>query len=267
MRDILIPLTDAYDRGAALIHASELAAGCGASLTALYAVQPFLGGPEFNAPGVVAEAVGYLLAQRRAATEGAAPFLEWTRRQGVASARWEASEAPFAHAVAALSNWYDVVVLQADADTETGSAATLGQVLLTCGRPCIVVRYAASAPPRRIALAWNGSVECVRAMRSSLALLQRADEVFVLQGEPSAHPAPKRNIVGYLEAHGVRVMPHARRIDDRSPGESLLLTADVVGADMLVMGAYGHSRFSEWVFGGATRHVLENAKIPLFMRH
>lgn len=266
MRDFLIPLVDPYRRDAAVAYAADLAVRFDASLTALYAVQPFVGGPEFNSPAVIAEAVGYLLAQRRAVTEGAAPFVDWAQRRGVPSARWESSDAVFAHAVASISNWYDVVVLQAEAGAEAGGAATLGEILLTCGRPCIVVRNEAAASLRCIAVAWNGSVECVRAVRSSLELLQQADEVLILRSDISQAPAA-RSIDRYLERHGVRVVPNAPRIDDRAPGETLLLAADAVGADLLVMGAYGHSRFSEWVFGGATRHVLEHARLPLFLRH
>ncbi|MDC8011672.1 universal stress protein [Tahibacter soli] len=268
MQDILLPLTDAYDRNAACVYAAELAAGLGASLTALYAVQPFLGGPAFNSPGVIAEAVGYLLEQRKAAVEGAAPFLDWAQRRGVARALWETSDAPFARAVAAAASWHDIVVLQADADTETGRAAMLGEVLLTCGRPCIVVRGAASAPPRRIAVAWNGSVECVRAVQSSLGLLLRADEVVLLQSEPSERTASQLpRIDTYLKRHGVRPTYHPHKIGDRTPGESLLQAAQAAGADLMVMGAYGHSRFSEWVLGGATRHVLEEARLPVYLRH
>jgi nucleotide-binding universal stress UspA family protein len=268
MHDILLPTTDAYDRNAASVYAAQLAAGLRASLSALYIVQPFLGGPDFNSPGVIAEAVGYLLEQRKAAVEGAEPFLDWAQRQGVEGPRWETSDAPFARAVATAACWHDVIVLQADVDRETGRAATLGEVLLTCGRPCIVVRGVSAAPPRRIAVAWNGSGECIRAVHSALGLLQRADDVVVLQSEPTAQSAALLpRIDAYLERHGIRAIRHPHKIGDRAPGESLLLAAEANNADLLVMGAYGHSRFSEWVLGGATRHVLEHARLPVFLRH
>lgn len=267
MRDLLLPSADAYRRDAAAHYAARLAARFGGSLTALYAVQPFLGGPEMNSPGMLAEAVGYLLEQRNAAMEGARPFLQWARQQGVGSAAWRSSEAMFASAIASVAHWYDVVVLQADAESELGSAQTLGKILLTCGRSCIVVRDNVDAPPRRIAVAWNGSVECIRAVRSSRYLLQRADRVVLLHSERAEDASGLAQITEYLSRHEVRVDPVALPVDDDTPGESLLAAAESAGADLLVMGAYGHSRFSEWVFGGATRHVLEHARLPVFMRH
>lgn len=272
MRDLLLPLTRPYARPASFEYAAWLSAEFHAPLTGLYVVQAFLGGPAFDSPAMVADAVDFLLAQRRAAVEGDAPFNDWAQRRGLEGHRWQAVEAPFAKTVAAAADWHDLIVLEADQGNECADVTALGQVALTCRRPCVIVRSdAVFAPPRRIAVAWNASAECVRAVRSSLELLLRADEVIVLgdvdRSRPRCCVEPPGGIVAYLRAKGVAVGPDRRRIDADAAGESLARAAADVGADLLVMGAYGHHRISEWMLGGATRHLLQQCPLPLLVQH
>lgn len=272
MHDVLLPLTRPYARPASFEYAAWLSAEFQAPLTALYVIQAFLGGPVFDSPAVVADAIDFLLEQRRAAGEGGAPFNEWAQRRGLAAHRWQAVEAPFARTVAAAANWHDVVVLEADEGNECADVAALGQVVLTCRRPCVVVRSdAVFEPPRRIAVAWNASAECIRAIRSSLDLLQRADEVIVLgdvgHSRPRGCVEPPGGIIDYLRAKGVALGLDRHRIDADAAGESLARAAADIGADLLVMGAYGHNRVSEWMLGGATRHLLQHCPLPLLLQH
>lgn len=272
MRDLLLPITRAYARPASFEYAAWLSAEFDAPLTALYVIQAFLGGPVFDSPAVLSDAIEYIREQRRAAGEGGAAFAEWAQRRGLDGYRWQAVEAPFARTVAAAADWHDVVVLEADEGNECADATALGQLVLTGRRPCLVVRGdAVFVPPRRIALAWNASAECIRAVRSALGLLQRAEEVVVL-GDVGLSRArdcgdPPGGIAAYLESKGVPVSSGRRRIDAGAAGESLASAAADVGADLLVMGAYGHSRISEWILGGATRHLLQHVPLPLFMQH
>ena len=71
----------------------------------------------------------------------------------------------------------------------------------------------------------------------------------------------------YLARHGVKVVRRRLEVGGDEAGAALLAAAHEAQADLLVMGAYGKSRFSEWLLGGATRHVLEYATLPLFVRH
>jgi hypothetical protein len=272
MRDILLPLTRAYARPASFEYAAWLSAEFDAPLTALYVIQAFLGGPIFDSPAVVADAIEYLVEQRRAAGEGEAAFADWARRRDLAGFRWQAAEAAFARTVAVAADWHDLVVLEADEGNECADVGALGEVVLTCRRPCLVVRSdAVFAPPRRIALAWNGSAECIRAMRSALGLLQRAEDVVVLGDAGFSRPGgcaePPGGIVGYLNAKGVSARSAKHRIAHDAAGESLAQAASEAGADLLVMGAYGHNRLSEWMLGGATRHLLQRSALPLFLQH
>lgn len=272
MRDLLLPITRAYARPASFDYAAWLSAEFKAPLTALYVIQAFLGGPVFDSPAVISDAIEFLREQRRAAGEGSAAFADWAQRRGLDGYRWQAVEAPYERTVAAAADWHDLVVLEADEGNECADVTTLGQLVLTCRRPCLVVRSAAVfAPPRRIALAWNGSAECIRAVRSSLDLLQRAEEVIVLgdvgQSRPRGCGSPPGGISAYLESKNVPLSASRHRIDSDAAGESLARAAADAGADLLVMGAYGHNRLSEWMLGGATRHLLQHSALPLFLQH
>lgn len=139
--------------------------------------------------------------------------------------------------------------------------------------PVVVVPDAATATarPKRIVIGWNESAEALRAVRAALPLLQGADVVHVCVIDPPQH-GPDRSDPGgalsqFLARHGVkaeidvllRTMP---RISD-----VLMRHVRDVDADMVVMGAYGHSRFREAILGGATRNMLEHASVPVFMAH
>ena len=125
--------------------------------------------------------------------------------------------------------------------------------------------------PKRVLIGWDESNEAMNAVRAALPLLQQADDVHVAVVAPPPH-GPNRSDPGgllsqYLSRHGVRV-----QIDVLS--KTLPRVSDVLSrhaldtaADLIVMGAYGHSRFREAIFGGATRDMLESSKLPVFMAH
>jgi nucleotide-binding universal stress UspA family protein len=175
----------------------------------------------------------------------------------------------FAH----IGNWTDLLVLQRDPDTAWGSPYDLGALVLRVDIPCIVLPPdVREARLECIALAWNGAPEAVRAIHAALPLLQRAQRVVLLSGERrdsfiEIGWKPPFEIEVYLGRHGIVPERTAIVVDKDHAGTALLETAAQVDADLLVMGAYGRSRFSEWAFGGATRQVLHDAALPVFLRH
>ncbi len=171
----------------------------------------------------------------------------------------------------------DVVVqcLPSDKDHGTTAEAVVEAALFEGHAPVLVVPIGADlahlAKPRRIVLAWNQSAEALNAAKRALPLLRAASMVDVTVVDPPTHGAERSDPGGmlcqFLVRHGVRaqvtVLAH-----------SLPEVADVLAqhaldrnADLLVMGAYGHSRLREAVLGGATRSVLERSKIPVLMAH
>ena len=143
-----------------------------------------------------------------------------------------------------------------------------GTVALECGRPVLVV------PPEKdylaahkVVVAWKDTREARRAVRDALPILKKANEVVVMTAAPAFRDAGAEDVSIWLDRHGVRsrVSVHASEVEDVAA--DLINVADDIGADLIVSGAYGHSRTREWFFGGATRDLLETSKHCLFMSH
>jgi nucleotide-binding universal stress UspA family protein len=119
----------------------------------------------------------------------------------------------------------------------------------------------------RVAVAWDGSLGAARAAGAALPLLGRAEAVTILTADMEKVGAKPSALADYLAEHGISARTWAFMPEDRKLGERLLAEADQAGADMLVMGAYGHSRLREMVLGGVTQSVTATSKIPVFMAH
>lgn len=169
-----------------------------------------------------------------------------------------------------------LVVGQPDPD-ET-RFTTLGDlpayVTLNCARPVLVVPYAAAGmayPPRAALVAWDGSPPATRAITAALPMLRRAGQVTLAIFNPGQRwglhgEEPGADMALYLARHGVQVDVHTRDgVEDE--GNALLSLAADLGASLLVMGAYGHSRFRELVLGGVTATVLSSMTIPVLLAH
>ncbi|MCZ7675024.1 MAG: universal stress protein [Roseovarius sp.] len=125
--------------------------------------------------------------------------------------------------------------------------------------------------PKRIMVGWNESIEALSAVRAALPLLSASEAVHVVVIDPPTH-GPSRSDPGgllsqYLARHGVRVEIDVLSKTLSRVSDILLRHASDVDAEMIVMGAYGHSRFREAIFGGATRTMLEDATLPVLMAH
>jgi nucleotide-binding universal stress UspA family protein len=148
------------------------------------------------------------------------------------------------------------------------------RVTLASGRPILVVPYAGHfATVGRCALvAWNASREAARAVADAMPLLAAAETVTVLAVDPHPGPdghgdLPGADIALHLARHGVKAQIERTVSTDVPIGEVLLSRAADLGADLLVMGAYGHSRARELLLGGATRSILASMTIPVLMSH
>lgn len=177
--------------------------------------------------------------------------------------------------VAARARYSDLVILPLPYGKGRGveDEAITEAALFEGMSPVLVVPPAGmkSAEPKRIVLAWNQSREALVAARRAMPFLKRADTVQIVVVDPPTHGAERSDPGGLLcqllVRHGVRaeVSVLARTL----PRVSEVLARQVrdVDAEMLVMGAYGHSRFREAILGGATRYMLESAEVPIFLAH
>jgi len=172
------------------------------------------------------------------------------------------------------ARYADLVVLgQAAADTNEDSLLPdlPDYVLLNCGRPVLLVPREGRFPTigKRVLVAWNGSPEAAKAVTAALPLLRGAEQVVLAVLGTSADTlgeSPGADIALYLARHGVNVEV-LRRPEPDDPGHAILSLAADFNVDLLVMGAYGHSRFRELTMGGATRTVLATATLPVLMAH
>jgi len=177
--------------------------------------------------------------------------------------------------VANRARYADLVVLPKPYGKTTGpeAEAVIEAAMFEGMAPVLVVPESgmASAEPKRIVLAWNQSREAMVAARRALPFLKRAEMVTITVIDPPPH-GPERSDPGgllcqLLVRHGVKaeVSVLARTLPRVS--DVLHRACSDLNADLLVMGAYGHSRFREAILGGATRNMLEQAEVPVFMAH
>ena len=166
---------------------------------------------------------------------------------------------------------FDLIVLSRPDATPLGlHRRALESGLFESGRPILL---SPASPPKQIAtnvlIAWNGSTEQTRAIAFAMPLLQQAERVKVLTIPGGAGvPGPSgEQLTRSLQRNGIPATPLTVELDGRSTGETILATAASQDCDLLIKGAYTQSRLRELIFGGATRHILANATLPVFMAH
>jgi nucleotide-binding universal stress UspA family protein len=186
---------------------------------------------------------------------------------------WRTSEDELTAALTDQTRYVDLAVLgQSDPDdNEDVSDGLADHVALESGRPIMVVPYI-GAPERvgeHVIVAWNNSRESARAINDALPILRGAKRVEVVAFDPrvEAYEIACADISLHLSRHGVKAEAHAMAVADIEVGDALLSRSADSGADLIVMGAYGHSRFREVVLGGVTRHLLAHMTVPVLMSH
>lgn len=163
-----------------------------------------------------------------------------------------------------------IVVGRPTATSDVSTTLTLNAALFDTGRPVLVVPPGgAGAFGKNIAISWNGSPQSARAVASAMGLIEAAEKVTVMtvnSERTSAARAPE--LAEFLEWHGLKPFTLTFESEGKKAiGAPLLKECADAGVDLLVMGAYTHSRMRQLILGGVTRHVLEEADIPLFMAH
>ena len=204
-------------------------------------------------------------------------FAERTRNETV-MCEWRHSDSaglPIADRIAGHAAACDLVIMRnSGPDDEWATQADLpARVILASGRPTLVLPHdgVKSDIGKYITVAWDGGREAARATFDALPLLRQAEEVRLFSIDyddtsPRYAFTPADEIAVCLDRHGVRATAQRQR-SGANAGEALLSYAAEHGSDLLVMGCFGHARLRELVFGGATRHILKHATLPLLMSH
>lgn len=215
-------------------------------------------------------------AQQEEARQVSLRFEEWARKAGADSRECRVSSDPPGAAMALHGRYADLLVIgQHDAEDENvlSDPALPEDLVLDSGRPTLVVPYAGKFEQigQQVMVAWDASREAARAVTDALPLLKMARqvEIVVVNADRRAGThgnEPGADVALFLARHGVKVDVHqdVSRID---VGNTLLSRAADAGTDLIVMGAYGHSRMRELVLGGVTRTILSEMTVPVLMAH
>ncbi len=162
-----------------------------------------------------------------------------------------------------------IAVAKPDRDRNLGKN-TLKAALFHSGRPVLMCPHADTPPTTlsaKVAIAWNGSAEAARALSQCKSVLRGADKTWILTNGSDAGPGTSADdLVAYLGLHGINAA--VQKFDaKRNIGSELLRVSTELGADMMIMGAYGDSHERETVFGGNTQTVVDTAQVPVLLNH
>jgi nucleotide-binding universal stress UspA family protein len=209
--------------------------------------------------------------EEAAATLG--PRFSTMLRQEALSGEWHAAVGLAAPYVARRAQAADLVVLGQAIPGEVTGLDAPEEVILACGRPVLMVPYAGHFERcgEHVVIAWNGSREAARAMQDALPLLTMAKSVCVLLVNPEddAEAELAEDVAIHLARHGLPAKTEVVRkeFEPVDVAETIRAKLAEAGADLLVMGAYSHSRLREALLGGVTRDILRTMSVPVLMAH
>jgi nucleotide-binding universal stress UspA family protein len=193
-------------------------------------------------------------------------------------AEWRAEKGPHIDPTGVViehSRSADLIVAgQTDPDWESSPLRDVAEHLaLESGRPVLVVPYVGRYPEigRNVVIAWKAGREAARAVFDALPILKQAEQVQILEidegGGGRNGTSADTSIAVALARHGIKPAVRTSVAGEISVGDEILSRLADMGADLLVMGAYGHSRMRELVFGGVTRHIARHMTVPTLFAH
>lgn len=275
IKDIVVNLSVDPGRDVAGNYAVSVAEAFGAHLGAVaFSYEPII--PPTIMGGVPASFIEEQRAQAdKAAGDAISKFDGAARRAGIS---WEsrslsASLAGAADMFGRIARRFDLsVVGQAEPHQVAPEELIAEGALFASGRPVLVVPYIQKGGLKlaRVMVAWDGSRNAARAVADAMPLLGKAaaiDVVIVAEDRGNSDELPGADIAQHLARHGLKV--DLRRIvaGDNDVASTLLSEAADTSADLIVMGAYGHSRLREFILGGVTRGILAAMTVPTLMSH
>jgi len=276
IKDIVLHLSTRVSEDSTVDYAVSIAAAFEAHLTGVaFALDPFV--PPTMGIGDVKPAswIDEERAQGQAAAKAAvARFEEVARRNAIAfnSQLTAGSLAGAGDLFSEIAACYDLsIVRQAEPGKAPLEELVIEGALFDSGRPVLIVPYIQKGALKldRVLVCWNGSRNAARAVGDAMPFLHRAEavEVLIVTGEGSTgDEIPGAYIGEHLARHGLKV--EVERIASKGEVSNMILShAADAGADLLVMGGYGHSRLREFILGGATRGILRTMTVPVLMSH
>jgi len=271
LKDILVHVEDNEQAPRTMAAACSLARRYDAHLTGLAIDQP----PEipgFAAIEIPPAAMEIIRTQRKESLGRARKaFDDAIGAAGLAgSSGWTAAGGRTLETLSLRSRYADLTIVSQRTPEDQGGDDIVDDFILASGRPVLVIPYIGAPDPvgRKVLIAWNASREAARAVSDAMPLLEKAESIEVFAVEPEGMgDMPGADIASHLARHGLRITAAKTTGLNIDVGDVLLNQAADSGADLIVMGAYGHSRMRELVLGGATRHILEHMTVPVLLSH
>jgi nucleotide-binding universal stress UspA family protein len=274
IKDIVVNLSEPGQTDFAVKYALSVARTFGAHLTGI----AFLYDPVIPDGALGGVPVQLIEAQReencKAAQSAVQRFEENARAAGVsASSRTvEASVGGGAMVFGKIARRFDLVVLgQSQREYGASEEVMIESALFESGRPVMLVPYIQreGLALNRVLLCWDGSRTAARAIGDAMPLLERAKEVdvVIVAEERKEEDMTGSHMAEHLARHGITATVKRLVKGDISIDSVVLSYAADTGADLIVMGGYGHSRFREFILGGMTRGILESMTVPVLMSH
>jgi len=275
IRDLVVNLSVAAERDPAADYALSVASAFTAHAAGIaFQYDPII--PTVLMDGVPPDVIESQREENERAAQAAVSRFDGAARLATVLAETRIVESTVAGAAtrfAHIARRFDLsVVAQAEPDANGPEALIVEQALFDSGRPVLVVPYIQTAPFKadRIMLCWDGSRPAARAAADALPILARAKVVEVLvveSGKMKSDEIPGADIADHLARHSLNVTVTRTVSGDIDVASVILSHAADSGADLLVMGGYGHSRLREFILGGVTRAILSSMTVPTLMSH
>lgn len=186
------------------------------------------------------------------------------------SAGWRELEGLESQIVAEYGRLFDLIVVgRPNRQVPPDWSAMCEGALFESGRPVMVAPVSSlQALGHNLTVAWNGSTETARTIALGMPFLQAAERVDVLTVEGGTVSGPSgEDVAKHLVRNGVKASARTVQSEGKAVGEAILAQVQSSGADLLLKGAYTQSRLRQMIFGGATRHILNHAELPVLLAH
>lgn len=281
MKTILLPFQDDPSSVAAFAHAFLVAERFGSHVEGLFIARP----PQIIEAEGIALAGAYVSQLkdewRRRAEEAHTRFQGLVSERGIAitamgdagggvTASWREMEGPEGQVVGDYGRLFDLIVVGRSGESSLVDWQVLCEAaFFESGRPTLVTGADASdVLGDKVAIHWNGSTEAARTIALGMSFLNSASSIVVLADSDGMVPGPSgEDVTRHLRRNGLPAEYRGIASGATPSGEALLAECAEMNVDLLLKGAYTHNRLRQLVFGGATRHILNHAQLPVLMAH
>ncbi|MBV8683665.1 MAG: universal stress protein [Caulobacteraceae bacterium] len=273
LRDILVHVDPTDGGRRRLVYALGMADTFGARLTGVHVRAPPDLEPMYK-PSHVDDVLKAQDARLALSAEASAELFRSVTASATNPVRWRAVCGNLAQSLASKARYADLVIVgqyEHEGAYEHHPFTLAVDLVQIAGAPIIVTPKEVGPPGvRHIALAWDGSAQCVRALHDAIPFMERATDVAIItvDGDGAARDRVKadiRDLTDHLEQHGIGAGCIRSVLEEGQHTSAILAEMRAGGFDLLVMGAFGRSAWAELFFGGTTYDVLQSSPLPVFI--